>query len=116
MNSKTEKFYEFMGPVFGSREVQRTTGDRFYDDPDKTWWIYINDKQVVAVLSVKGSEIKNVYGEREYLAILLKEVYPFVSSGIVPCIYREIYDSTGYKVSEKSSNYVNIKGAYIREK
>ena len=38
MNRSSAGFYEIMGPVFGSRAIERDTHDRFYDDADKEWY------------------------------------------------------------------------------
>ncbi len=32
MRNTDRGFYGYMGRIFGSRQVQRDTGDRFYDD------------------------------------------------------------------------------------
>ena len=40
MSRKDPDFYSIMGPVFGSREIQRKTGDRFFDDDNKEWHVF----------------------------------------------------------------------------
>ena len=37
MTNSTPGFYELMGPIFGSRDIEKITGDRFFDDDDKIW-------------------------------------------------------------------------------
>ena len=39
MTNKDEKFYEYMGRLFGSRLVEKQTNDRIYDDDSKEWYI-----------------------------------------------------------------------------
>lgn len=117
MNNREPDFYKYLGPVFGSRKIQRSTKDRFYDDNGKEWILNINDTEdILAVLSVSDDEIKNVYADDNHaLAELLKTVYPFIRSGIVPSIYREQYQESGFLVLEHSTNYVNIKGGKTDE-
>lgn len=45
-------FYKVMGPVFGSRLIQRQTNDRFYDDPGKEWFIERSGDHIDYVISV----------------------------------------------------------------
>ena len=34
-----EDFYAVLGPVFGSRLIEKQTRDRFYDDAGKVWYV-----------------------------------------------------------------------------
>lgn len=61
MNNSDRGFYGYMGKIFGSRQVQRDTGDRFYDDDGKEWIFDMTNGIVLSVASVKDSVIKNVY-------------------------------------------------------
>ena len=107
------KFYKIMGPVFGSRMIQRETNDRFYDDPDKEWYIEQSGDNIDYVISVKNGVIKNVYiGNGKKGIALLKEIYPDVISGIVPACYSNIYSNAGYMVLSNTQNFVSIKGGY----
>lgn len=104
-------FYGYMGKIFGSRRVQRDTADRFYDDDDKEWIMDVTEKTVNAVISVARSKIKNVYAEDVFsLTAILEKVYPEVSDGIVPIIYREAYIEAGYRIVEEKKNFMSIRG------
>lgn len=114
MIKNTDKdFYNLLGPVFGSRKIQRVTKDRFFDDDEKEWIIQIGkDKKVIYAISVIGDTIKNIYSEDpEATSIALKSLYGEVLCGIVPAVYEDIYISAGYSVQECNMvNFVKIIG------
>ena len=64
MNNKSEKFYEYMGKIFGSRLIQNQTNDRIYDDDNKIWYIYLEEEKVVAFVSISNNIIKNIYTKK----------------------------------------------------
>lgn len=104
-------FYGYMGKIFGSRAVQRETNDRFYDDDGKDWILSIYKGAVVAVVSVKGDIIKNVYAEDTFaLMDILSMIYPDVCGGTVPICYKEIYAGVGYRIAEEKKNFLKIVG------
>lgn len=111
MINTDKDFYKYMGKIFGSRNIQRVTSDRFYDDNGKEWVIEISQNTVAAVISIKDSVIKNVYAEDAFCLIeILKELYPEISTGTVTNAYAEIYTSAGYKIVEEKKNFLKIKG------
>lgn len=58
MINTDKDFYKYMGSIFGSREVQRDTKDRFYNDDDKEWIIDIQNKTIISVISIKTIRLK----------------------------------------------------------
>ena len=60
INNKTENFYQYMGKFFGSRLVEKQTSDRIYDDDKKDWYVYIENDNVIAFVSIQNKIIKNV--------------------------------------------------------
>lgn len=113
INNKAEKFYEYMGKIFGSRLVQNQTNDRIYDDDNKMWYIYLENEKVVAFVSISNNIIKNVYGVKEkYLKEVLEEVRKEnkVTFSTVTNIYKELYSEVGFKVNktEGFKNFVVI--------
>lgn len=113
MNNKSEKFYEYMGKIFGSRLIQNQTNDRIYDDDSKIWYMYIKDEKVVAFVSISNDIIKNVYGVKEKaLKEVLEEVRKEnkINFSTVTNIYEELYAEAGFKVSRTDSlkNFVVI--------
>lgn len=113
MNNKQEKFYSYMGRMFGSRIVQRQTNDRIYDDSDKEWYLNIEDDRVVAFVSLSNNTIKNVYTIKdnyltEILKILKKEVK--INESIVPNLYKKLYTKAGYIINDMNTlkNFISI--------
>ena len=100
MDNTDKNFYKYMGRIFGSREVQRITYDRIYDDDKKEWIMNMKNNSVVAVVSIKDSIMKNI----------LKEVYPEVSAGTVTRTYQNEYISAGYKIVDEKKNFLIISG------
>lgn len=106
-------FYDIIGPVFGSRKIQRVTKDRFYDDDEKEWIVQLDsNKNIVYVISVTDGIIKNIYSESpEATTDALKEIYNEISYGVVPVVYKALYISAGYGIEESEMvNFVRIIG------
>ena len=58
-----------------------------------------------------------IFGSRKdifSLVDVLKFVYPEVSTGTVPIVYREAYASSGYTVTEEKKNFLVVKGGKER--
>ena len=119
MNNQDKNFYKYMGPVFGSRKVEAETNDRIYDDNNKIWYIYTNQKskQVLALVAVSTNVIKNVYTiQKKYLINLLKEVQQDIKvrASIVPIVYKDIYKESGLIVTTINGykKYISVRGDY----
>lgn len=114
LTNKDPEFYAVMGPVFGSRVVQRKTGDRFYDDDKKEWYIEQDETgEALAVVSVAGTVIKNVYAKDEAVLLkILKELYYVITDSIVHSVYADIYREAGYSVDEEErlKKFIKIRG------
>lgn len=100
-------FYEYMGRIFGSRQVQRDTGDRFYDDDGKEWIIDVRNGNVMSVVSIKDSVIKNVYADDIFSLIdVLKSIHAEVTGGTVPIAYQEAYTAANRSKDGMMLKYV----------
>lgn len=109
-------FYGYMGKIFGSRQVQRDTMDRFYDDAEKEWIVDIQNGKILSVISIKNLSIKNVYAEDIFSLIdVLKLVHSEILSGTVTSAYREAYSAAGYQITEEKKNFLVIKGGKANE-
>ena len=116
ITNKDADFYNIMGPFFGSREVQRKTGDRFYDDDRKVWYIELDDSgKVAATVSVEADIIKNVYCEDEMALLrILRDLYYVTGESVVPSAYANIYRNAGYAVvEEKLKKFIKIRGGNV---
>ena len=110
MNNKSEKFYEYMGKIFGSRLIQNQTNDRIYDDDNKIWYIYLEEEKVVAFVSISNNIIKNIYTTKsKYLKEVLEEIKKEnkITFSTVTNIYEKLYTEVGFKVN-KTENLKNF--------
>lgn len=113
INNKTEKFYQYMGKFFGSRLVERQTNDRIYDDDKKDWYVYIENDNVIAFVSIQNKVIKNVYCyKEEYLEKVLNKVYKEeqIEPSIITKQYIEVYKRCGFEIIDKQiyKNFITI--------
>ena len=75
MSRKDPDFYSIMGPVFGSREIQRKTGDRFFDDENKEWYIIYKERQNCSteeILMIIEIRARNCFAFDEQIAFSMK--------------------------------------------
>lgn len=114
ITNKSKNFYAHLGKVFGSREVQKVTGDRFYDDDDKVWYIYYKKGNPEAFVSVLNNTIKNVWSDDlQLLEKVLAEVNKKekIKDSIVPAVFKDVYKNAGFELLDNSSkNFVKIRG------
>lgn len=114
ITNKSKNFYLHLGPVFGSREVQKITGDRFYDDDDKVWYVYFKQSKPIVFVSVSNDVIKNVWSEnRDLLIKTLKEVNKkhSIKESVVPAIFKDEYAKADFTVLGNGyKNFIKIRG------
>lgn len=112
ITNKDEKFYEYMGKIFGSRLVERQTNDRIYDDDNKEWYLYLEEEKVKAFVSVSKNVMKNVYATKEeYLEEVLNQIQKdmAIADSIVTNCYAEIYEKCGFEIASQAyKNFVMI--------
>lgn len=61
MSNVHPEFYRLIGPLMGSREVEREVGIRLYDDEDKEWYTAWQGAAFVGVASIRGSVVSDCY-------------------------------------------------------
>ncbi len=113
INNKSEKFYQYMGKFFGSRLVERQTNDRIYDDDKKEWYVYIENDNVIAFVSIQNKVMKNIYCyKEEYLEKLLTRVSKEeqIETSILTKQYIDVYKKCGFEVIDKQvyKNFVMV--------
>lgn len=113
LTNKDERFYNYMGKIFGSRKIQRQTNDRMYDDDEKIWYVYIEKEEVLSFVSVQKKIIKNVYTTKnEYLEEILNKVRNEIQieQSVVSKNYQDIYIKCGFRIYENQEykNFVII--------
>ncbi|MGN1271096.1 MAG: hypothetical protein ACI4UX_03875 [Clostridia bacterium] len=110
INNKCEDFYAIMGKLFGSRIAQNETHDRIYDDNKKCWYVYMEEENPVAYVSVIDNVIKNVYcTKQEFLVELLQYLNTqfIIQDSIVTNAYINVYEESGLIV-DTSNEYKNF--------
>lgn len=115
MTNKNKNFYKYMGKFFGSRLVQKQTNDRIYDDDNKIWYIYLDEEQIKAFVSINKNVLKNIYATKEkYLEEILNQIKNEnkITYSIVTNIYIKTYEKCGFKIS-KDNTYKNFVTIYM---
>lgn len=113
MTNQDKKFYQYMGKIFGSRKIEKQINDRIYDDDSKEWYIYLDEEEVMAFVSINNSVIKNIYAvEGRYLEEILEKIKEetTIRYSIVTNKYEETYKKCGLQVynDETYKNFVSI--------
>lgn len=113
ITNKEKNFYQYMGKIFGSRLIQSQTNDRIYDDNNKEWYIYLEEDDVKAFISINKNVIKNIYTiKNEYLEEILEKVKKEnnITYSIVTNCYIDIYEKCGFSIwqGQGYKNFVTI--------
>lgn len=114
MDNKSENFYSIMGKFFGSRIVENETNDRIYDDNKKEWYVYFDNNNPVAFVSIVSGVIKNVYSIKdEFLIELLEHISKEtnIQDSIVTKAYRNAYKASGLLINgdDEYKNFIRIR-------
>lgn len=114
MDNKSKNFYSIMGKFFGSRIVENETNDRIYDDNKKEWYVYFDNDNPVAFVSICSGVIKNVYSIKdEFLIELLQQISKEtnIKDSIVTKTYRNAYESSGLFIGgdNEYKNFIRIR-------
>lgn len=107
LNRQSEGFYEFMGPVFGSRIVEQMTRDRFYDDPGKMWFCIPGQ----GAASVERETIRNFWATSDEVADALLErlCREYIRlRGIVPHLYEDNFRRMGFHTAAYRKNFMEV--------
>ena len=121
MDNKSKNFYGIMGKFFGSRIVENETNDRIYDDNKKEWYVYFDNNNPVAFVSIISGVIKNVYSIKDdFLIELLEHISKETSikDSIVTKTYKNAYTSSGLIINETDEykNFIRIRSDVNNEK
>lgn len=108
VDKNTKNKYQILGPLFGSREVQRVTNDRFYDDEDKVWYLYKSKSGYDTFVSVKNDCVKNVYSRNKKHLIQVLQKLEKIEFGKVPAVYKEEFEKAGFDILKVENNFVSI--------
>ena len=93
--------------------VEKQTSDRIYDDDKKDWYVYIENDNVIAFVSIQNKVIKNVYCyKEEYLEKLLNKVCQEeqVEPSILTRQYMKVYRKCGFDMMDNEiyKNFIMV--------
>ncbi|MCI8519334.1 MAG: hypothetical protein HFJ51_04535 [Clostridia bacterium] len=117
LTNKEANFYQYMGKFFGSRLVEKQINDRIYDDSNKEWYIYLEEGNAKAFVSINRNVIKNIYTTNlKYLEEILNTITQErnITYSVVTNCYIEVYEKCGFKVNQ-GQNYKNFVTIYIEK-
>lgn len=100
-------FYQQLGPVFGSRKIERETRDRFYDDPGKIWFLVPD----LGAASLLDGVIRNFWAANDEAAegLLLSILAEAATArGIVPQAYRKAFEKMGFRTRPYQKNFLEV--------
>lgn len=106
MTREDSDFYYVLGPVFGSRSIEHITHDRFYDDPEKVWYVAENAAASMLYHSIRNFYAANGAVARELLKAMLSD--HSIISGIVPNRYQDAFDECGFSIRIYSKNFIEV--------
>ena len=102
-----EDFYTVMGPIFGSRLIEKQTKDRFYDDPAKVWFV-IPGKGAASLLDCI---IKNFWAVNDETADTLVSARVQEQKwldGVLPRTYEDVFKRHGFETSDHRVNFIEV--------
>lgn len=107
-----ERFYDYLGPVFGSRIVEKDTGDRFYDDIGKVWYVLPGR----GAASVRQGVLRNFWAVDQETADSLAAAIRADNlrlGGVAPRRYAQSFVKCGFTVQGYRKNFIEV---YLSEK
>ena len=102
-----EEFYLYMGPVFGSRAIEKKTKDRFYDDAGKVWLVVPG----MGAASLLGHTVKNFWAEDEETAAALIQALKAeddLLDGVLPRTHELVFRSLGFETQAYRNNFIEV--------
>lgn len=70
VTNETPGFYNDLGPIFGSREIEKELGGKVYDDPGRTWFVAKAGDKVAGVccyeIKAGKAQLKSAYVYPEF--------------------------------------------------
>ncbi|MGN1070709.1 MAG: hypothetical protein ACI4P5_09840 [Candidatus Fimadaptatus sp.] len=107
LDRSSAEFYALMGPVFGSRAIEKATHDRFFDDEGKRWY-YVAGR---GAASMCNGSIRNFWaGDGECASALLRAMLEDSHGlcGVVPRTHAVEFERLGFSVSGYKKNFIEV--------
>ena len=107
LDRSDERFYALMGPIFGSRAVEKACRDRFYDDPGKRWYL-IPGRGAASILE---GTIKNFWADDgEAAAALIGAVLQDCDPvrGILSDAHESVFRALNFRVERYRKHFIEV--------
>lgn len=106
-------FYMLLGPLMGSRKVEKEVGIRIYDDADKEWYSAWLGGAFIGVASVRGSVVSDCYVKPAHrykgaltamLASIIK-YHPGKLRATCTTMSAGVFAQAGFKLIKQTKNF-----------
>ena len=113
MSNVHPDFYRLIGPLMGSRQVEREVGIRLYDDEDKEWYVAWVDGFFAGVASVRGPVVSDCYVRPAYrnngaLTAMLTSIvkdHPVALRATCTAMSAGVFAQAGFKLKKQTKNF-----------
>lgn len=116
MSNDNPAFYRLLGPLMGSRNVEKEVGIRMYDDADKYWYTAWHGDIFAGVASIRGRVVSDCYVKPQYrckgaLTAMLSSIVKDNTTGLkATCtsMSRGVFERAGFKLVAKTKNFYKM--------
>lgn len=116
MSNDSQGFYQRLGPLMGSRKVEKEVGIRLYDDADKEWYTAWFDGVFAGVASVRGSVVSDCYVKPAYrykgaMTAMLKSIisnHPGRLTATCTDMSKGVFAAAGFKQKGQTKNFYKM--------
>lgn len=116
MSNDNPSFYRLIGPLMGSRIVEKEVGIRMYDDGGKYWYTAWDGDVFVGVASVRGCAVSDCYVKPCYrnkgaLTAMLSSIVKDNAVGLkATCtsMSRGVFERAGFIQVAKTKNFYRM--------
>lgn len=107
MSNDSKGFYQILGPLMGSRQVEREVGIRLYDDFDKEWYAAWFGGVFAGVASVRGRVVSDCYVKPAYrgkgaLTAMLDSIikdHPGLLKATCTSMSKGVFEKAGFAIT-----------------
>jgi N-acetylglutamate synthase-like GNAT family acetyltransferase len=116
MSNDNPAFYRLIGPLMGSRTVEKEVGIRMYDDGDKCWYTAWHGDIFAGVASVRCTVVSDCYIKPQYrrsgaLTAILESIVKDHAAGLrATCtsMSRGVFERAGFTQVAKTKNFYRM--------
>lgn len=116
MSNDNKAFYQLLGPLMGSRSVEKEVGIHIYDDTDKEWYTAWIDGVFIGVASVRGVNVSDCYVKPAHrrngalTAMILSIIKDHPEKLRATCTGMSVgaFEKAGFIVKKKTKNFYKV--------